>query len=141
MTTIAILSHPSSRNGRSTKLRNGRRKELTRTLPLLDKFIDEKRRVAVLASPAPAAEECAKLVAAHYAAEIVLCEGLLCDGKGGNVIEGCDCVDDFVVPKFGLIVAITGYDVAKKLAHRLSKEEKRDCVEMHPPSTAHMYLI
>ena len=141
MTTIAILMHPRSHHNGKTKLRNGRRKELAKTFRFLDKFVSGKQQVAVLASPAPEAEECARMMAAHFDVEVTPCEGLLCDGRGGPVGDGCDCVDDFVIPKFGLVVAITSRGVAKRLAKRLSAEEKKNLVEIYSAGMAHLYLV
>lgn len=105
----------------------------------LDPFVDG-RDVAVLAGPTVARCEYTKMIAAHFFADVTECEGLLRDRAAG-IEDCCGCVDDFLVPQFGLVVVVAASDVAKLIAYTFAAQMVRSTGEIRIPGMCHVYVV
>jgi len=140
MTTLAVITHPNGDEKHPVTLANGQKVALRKALHLLHQYVGD-RQVAVLSSPAEAVATYAKSVAGHFIVDLSTCEGLLRDEKGNGINDGCDCIDDYLDERFGLIVVIAARDISTPLARKFSVQLKRELGEIHIPGMTHVYVI
>jgi hypothetical protein len=134
MTCVVILIHPNGLDGRPVVLNKCQQEALKKTFENLRSFVG-RRRVAVLASPATSASCHARLAAAFYGVEPLICEGLLRDGSLPDLTETCGCVEDFLDPNVGLAIAIVAPDIAERLAGHVAKLNQREARAATPRAT------
>lgn len=138
-TTIAVLVHKEMDADLASTMQEGQRRALRRVMKQLDPFANG-REVAVLAGPTVARSDYARMIAAHFFADVTECEGLLRDGTAG-VKDCCGCIDDFLVPQFALVVVLAAADVAKAIADSFAKQTSRPVGEIRIPGMTHVYVV
>lgn len=112
---------------------------LKNSLKQLEQFVGGKK-VAVLSPPTKQVVPYARRVAAHFCVELETCDCLLCD-QNGDIRDAYDCIEDFLIPQFGLAIAVVTADIASKLSALLSEQVKRPRRETHELGGTTLYVI
>lgn len=119
--TIAIIEHPTGDEIHPIRLSPMQDAALGRSLCVLSKSCEEGKPIVVLSSPATAVAAYSELVSQHFCCEVNTCEGLLRDGASAEIGEMCDCIGDFIAPKFGLVVIVVASDLFEQLIRLLGE--------------------
>lgn len=122
---IAVVTHPDCEGEHPTKLTAHQRHALAQAFRALEGVKPKEAKVAVFTTSAPGASLYATCIAVHLSAhDVVECEGLLRD-RHADVKDGCDCMDDYLMAPYGLVVAVVAREIAPKLVGSLSERVNR----------------
>jgi hypothetical protein len=138
VTRVAVVAHPEG--GRShVTLTDLQRKSLQRLCAHLDKYQDSGK-IVVFTTTAPAASLYSNCIAVHLGAGYEICDGLF-RAESGDLSDGCECMSDYFMSPFRLVVAVVAKDTAAELAKQLAVRMRRGSPSFQKYGAIGMYLV
>jgi hypothetical protein len=115
---------------------------LEETFMALEECMEGKRKkIIVLAPSDEIASRYAHRIAVHFHADFEISGALLCHGHGSDIPDVCECMEDYLLSDYGLVVVVAHADLVGKLASQLSVRVGRPLRQVHRIGKAPSYFV
>lgn len=118
----------------------GHRLILESTFDLLENLGGRRQKIAVLAPSEETVSRYAHCIATHFYADLEVSGALLCNGHD-DLRDVCECMEDYFLGHYGLVVAVVDHDLVGQLAGTLSERLRRPVRQVHKFSTLPTYYV